>query len=143
MTSWVSIIDANVLVDGRPVGRASAFRAPKLRPRIGHQSLLGSAFSVEIRDGFEKLEAELNWSQLFPAFYGASAGILPVGIEVVGRSVEGLPARCLMTAYFSETTGERSRLAVHRSELYVDTERVHLYDVLGNTFVENGVSIAG
>ena len=153
------ITNANIYIDGTGLlGRAEEIEASQPRHRMVDHKALGMAGTAEFWAGVEKLEARIKWASLYPeALSVAAAPFASHSFQVrgnleqytsQGRSAE-LPVVYLMTGVFKdagalvfrqhENVDSTSTITVYHSELYVAGTQIHLYDVLANIYVVNGV----
>jgi uncharacterized protein len=153
------ITNANIYMDGTGLlGRAEEIEVAQPRHRMVDHKALGMAGTAEFWAGVEKLEAKIKWASLYPeALTAAASPFASHSFQVrgsleqytsQGRSAE-LPVVYLMTAIFKdagafrfrqhENVDSSSSLTVYHSELYVAGSQIHLYDVLANIYMVNGV----
>jgi uncharacterized protein len=153
------ITNANIYMDGTGLlGRAEEVEVAQPRHRMVDHKGLGMAGTAEFWAGVDKLEAKIKWASLYPeALTAAASPFTSHSFQVrgsleqytsQGRSAE-LPVVYLMTAIFKdagafrfrqhENVDSTSSLTVYHSELYVAGTQIHLYDVLANIYVVNGV----
>ncbi|MBF6559134.1 MAG: phage major tail tube protein [Candidatus Binataceae bacterium] len=153
------ITNANIYMDGAGLlGRAEEVEVAQPRHRMVDHKGLGMAGTAEFWAGVDKLEAKIKWASLYPeALTAAASPFTSHSFQVrgsleqytsQGRSAE-LPVVYLMTAVFKdagafrfrqhENVDSTSSLTVYHSELYVAGTQIHLYDVLANIYVVNGV----
>ena len=124
---------------------------------VDHKAL-GMAGTAEFWAGVDKLESKIKWASLYPeALNAVSSPFISHLFQVrgsleqytsQGRTAE-LPVIYLMTGIFKdagsftfrqhENVDTTSTVAVYHSELYVAGVQIHLYDVLANIYVVNGV----
>ena len=153
------ITNANIYMDGTGLlGRAEEIEVAQPRHRMVDHKALGMAGTAEFWAGVDKLEAKIKWASLYSEALSAAASPFTSHSFQVrgsleqytsqGRSAE-LPVIYLMTAVFKDAGGFKFRqhenvdsvstLAVYHSELYVAGSQIHLYDVLANIYVVNGI----
>jgi Bacteriophage tail tube protein len=153
------ITNANIYMDGMGLlGRAEEVEVAQPRHRMVDHKGLGMAGTAEFWAGVDKLEAKIKWASLYAeALTAAASPFTSHSFQVrgsleqytsQGRSAE-LPVVYLMTAIFKdagafrfkqhENVDSTSSLTVYHSELYVAGAQIHLYDVLANIYVVNGV----
>ena len=153
------ITNANVYIDGIGLlGRAEEIEVAKPKHKMVEHKGLGMAGSAEFWAGVDKLEAKIKWASLYPEVLSAAGSpFVSHSFQVrgsldqytsQGRSAQ-LPVVYLMTAVFKdagaftfkqhENVDSTSTLTVYHSELYVAGTQMHLYDVLANINVVNGV----
>jgi len=153
------ITNANLYIDGAGLlGRAEEIELTQPRHRMVDHKALGMAGTAEFWAGVDKLEAKIKWASLYPeALSVAAAPFTSHSFQVrgsleqytsQGRSAE-LPVVYLMTGVFKDAGGlafrqhenvdSTSTITVYHSELYVAGTQIHLYDVLANIYVVNGV----
>ncbi|MGH7986948.1 MAG: phage major tail tube protein [Candidatus Binataceae bacterium] len=153
------ITNANIYMDGLGLlGRAEEIEIAQPKHRMVDHKGLGMAGVAEFWAGVEKLEARIKWASLYPEALGAAANpFISHSFQVrgsleqytsQGRSAE-LPVVYLMTGIFKdagalafrqqENVDTTSAITVYHSELYIAGNQIHLYDVLANIYVVNGV----
>jgi Bacteriophage tail tube protein len=153
------ITNANIYIDGAGLlGRAEEIQVAQPKHVMVDHKGLGMAGVAEFWAGVDKLEAKIKWASLYPEALAAvgspfQSHMLQVrgNIEQYtsqGRSAE-LPVVYLMTGVFKdagafnfkqhENVDTTSVIAVYHSELYVAGAQIHLYDVMANIYVVNGV----
>lgn len=153
------ITNANVYMDGIGLlGRADAVEIAQPRHKMIDHKALGMAGTAEFWGGVDKLEAKIKWASLYPEALGAaSSPFVSHSFQVrssleqytsQGRTAE-LPVVYLMTGIFKEAGAitfrqhenveTTSTIAVYHSELYIAGAQIHLYDVMANIYVVNGV----
>ena len=153
------ITNANIYMDGTGLlGRAEEVEVAQPHHRMVDHKGLGMAGTAEFWAGVDKLEAKIKWASLYPeALTAAASPFTSHSFQVrgsleqytsQGRNAE-LPVVYLMTAVFKdagafrfrqhENVDSTSSLTVYHSELYVAGVQIHLYDVLANIYVVNGV----
>lgn len=153
------ITNANIYMDGVGLlGRAEEIEVAQPKHRMADHKGLGMAGTAEFWAGVDKLEAKIKWASLYPeALTAASSPFVAHSFQVrgnleqytsQGRSAE-LPVVYLMTGVFKdagafifrqhENVESTSTVTVYHSELYVAGAQIHLYDVLANIYVVNGV----
>jgi len=153
------LTNANIYMDGIGLlGRAEEIDVAQPRHRMVEHKALGMVGTAEFWAGVEKLEARIKWSSLYPeALIAASSPFTSHSFQVrgdleqytsQGRSAQ-LPVVYLMTAVFKDAgaflfrqhdnVSTTSALSVYHSELYVGGAQIHLYDVLANIYIVNGV----
>ncbi|MGH7931571.1 MAG: phage major tail tube protein [Candidatus Binataceae bacterium] len=153
------ITNANIYMDGIGLlGRAEEIEVAQPKHRMIDHKGLGMAGTAEFWAGVEKLEARIKWASLYPEALSAVASpFVSHSFQVrgnleqytsQGRSAE-LPVVYLMTGVFKdagaftfrpqENVDSTSAITVYHSELYIAGAQIHLYDVLANIYVVNGV----
>jgi len=153
------ITNANIYMDGTGLlGRAEEIEIAQPRHRMADHKALGMAGTTEFWAGVDKLEAKIKWASLYPEALSAAASPFISHLFQVrgsleqytsqGRSGE-LPVIYLMTGVFKdagsftfrqhENVDSTSTITVYHSELYVAGKQIHLYDVLANIYVVDGV----
>lgn len=153
------ITNANIYMDGTGLlGRAEEIQVAQPHHRMVDHKALGMAGVAEFWAGVEKLEARIKWASLYPEVLAAAASpFVSHSFQVrgsleqytsQGRTAE-LPVVYLMTGVFKDAGGftfrqhenvdSASVVTVYHSELYVSGTQIHLYDVLANIYVVNGV----
>lgn len=153
------ITNANIYIDGTGLlGRAEDIEIAQPHHLMVDHKGLGMAGTAEFWAGVEKLESRIRWASLYPEVLSAAGSpFVSHSFQVrgnleqytsQGRSAE-LPVVYLMTGVFKDPGGFRFRLhenvdtastiTVYHSELYIAGAQIHLYDVLANIFVVNGV----
>jgi len=140
------------------LGRAEEIQVAQPHHRMVDHKALGMAGTAEFWAGVEKLEAKIKWASLYPEVLSAAGSPFVSHFFQVrgsldqytsqGRSAQ-LPAVYLVTGIFKdagaftfkqhENVDSTSTLTVYHTELYVAGEQMHLYDVLANIYVVNGV----
>jgi hypothetical protein len=153
------LTNSNIYMDGIGLlGRAEEIEVAQPRHRMVEHKALGMVGTAEFWAGVDKLEARIKWASLYPeALAAASSPFTSHSFQVrsnleqytsQGRSAE-LPVVYLMTAVFKDAgaflfrqhdnVSTTSTLSVYHSELYVGGSQIHLYDVLANIYMVNGV----
>ena len=153
------ITNANIYMDGIGLlGRAEEIEVAQPRQKMIDHKALGMVGTAEFWAGVEKLEAKIKWASLYPeALAAAGSPFVSHSFQVrgslaqytsQGRSGE-LPVIYLMTGVFKdagafvfkqhENVDTTSVISVYHSELYIGGSQIHLYDVLANIYVVNGV----
>jgi P2 family phage contractile tail tube protein len=153
------ITNANIYMDGVGLlGRAEAIQVAQPHHRMVDHKGLGMAGTAEFWAGVEKLEAKIKWASLYAeALTAVGSPFLSHSFQVrgsveqytsQGRNAE-LPVVYLMTGIFKDAGGfffrqhenvdTTSVIAVYHSELYLGGAQIHLYDVLANIYIVNGV----
>ncbi len=153
------LTNANIYIDGIGLlGRAEAIEVAQPRHRMVEHKGLGLAGTAEFWAGVDKLEAKIKWASLYTeALTAAGSPFTAHAFQVRGNidqySSQGLTAQLpvvyLMTGVFKDAGGfvfkqhenvdTTSIITVYHSELYVNGTQIHLYDVLANIYVVNGV----
>jgi P2 family phage contractile tail tube protein len=153
------ITNANIYIDGLGLlGRAEEIEVAQPRHLMVDHKGLGMAGVAEFWAGVAKLEARIKWASLYPEALSAAVNPFQAHSFQVrgsleqytsqGRSGE-LPVVYLMTGVFKDAGGflfrhhenvdTTSLITVYHSELYIGGSQIHLYDVLANIYVVNGV----
>lgn len=153
------LTNANIYLDGLGLlGRADEIQIAQPRHKMVEHKALGMAGTAEFWAGVDKLEARIKWASLYQeALSAVSSPFTSHSFQVrgsleqytsQGRSAE-LPVVYLMTGIFKDAGGllfrqhenveTTSTIAVYHSELYVSGTQIHLYDVMANIYVVNGV----
>ncbi len=153
------ITNANIYMDGVGLlGRAEEIQVAQPHHRMADHKALGMAGTAEFWAGVEKLEAKIKWSSLYPEVLVAVGSPFSSHSFQVrgsldqytsqGRSAE-LPVVYLMTGIFKdagaftfkqhENVDTTSTITVYHSELFIAGAQIHLYDVLANIYVVNGI----
>ena len=153
------ITNANIYMDGVGLlGRAEEIQVAQPHHRMVDHKALGMAGTAEFWAGVEKLEAKIKWASLYTEVLVASASpFVSHSFQVrgslaqytsQGRHAE-LPVVYLMTGVFKdagsftfkqhENVDTTSTITVYHSELFVAGAQIHLYDVMANIYVVNGV----
>ena len=153
------ITNANIYMDGTGLlGRAEEIEVAQPRHKMVDHKALGMAGTAEFCAGVDKLESRIKWASLYPeALAAAASPFISHSFQVrgnleqytsQGRTAE-LPVVYLMTGVFKDAGGlvfrhqenvaTTSLISVYHSELYVAGTQIHLYDVLANIYVVNGV----
>lgn len=153
------LTNANIYIDGIGLlGRAEEIEVAQPRHKMVEHKALGMAGSAEFWAGVDKLEAKIKWASLYPeVLYAADSPFTSHSFQVrgsldqytsQGRTAQ-LPFVYLMTAVFKdagslalrqhENVNTTSALSVYHSELYIGGAQIHLYDVLANIYVVNGI----
>ena len=153
------ITNANIYIDGTSLlGRAEEIQVAQPKHLMVDHKGLGMAGTAEFWAGVDKLEARIKWASLYPEVLSAAASpFVSHSFQVrgnleqytsQGRSAE-LPVVYLMTGVFKdagaflfrpqENVYSSSLITVYHSELYIAGSQIHLYDVLANIYVVNGI----
>jgi P2 family phage contractile tail tube protein len=153
------LTNANIYIDGVGLlGRAEEIEVAQPRHKMVDHKALGMAGTAEFWAGVDKLEAKIKWASLYTEALTVSSS--PFGTHSFqvrgsldqytsqGRNAQ-IPVVYLMTGVFKDAGGlvfrqhenvsATSVIAVYHSELYVGGTQIHLYDVLANIFVVNGI----
>jgi uncharacterized protein len=153
------ITNANIYIDGVGLlGRAEEIEVAQPRQRMVDHKALGMAGTAEFWAGVDKLEAKIKWASLYQeALAIVASPFNSHSFQVMGSieqyTSQGLTAQLplvyLMTGVFKEAgnftfrqhenVDTTSVVTVYHSELYVSGTQIHLYDVLANIYVVNGV----
>src|SRR5579883_2888351 len=153
------LTNANIYLDGIGLlGRAEEIEVAQPRQKMVEHRALGMAGTAEFWAGVDKLEARIKWASLYPEVLNAVASPFTAHSFQVRGSIDQytsqgrtaqLPVIYLMTGVFKDAGGfafkqhenvdTTSSIAVYHSELYVNGTQIHLYDVLANIYVVNGV----
>jgi hypothetical protein len=140
------------------LGRAEEIEVAQPKHRMVDHKGLGMAGTAEFWAGVDKLEAKIKWASLYQEALSAVASPFVSHLFQVRGSIEQytsqgltaeLPLVYLMTGVFKEAGSFTFRqhenvdgtsvVTVYHSELYVAATQIHLYDVLANIYVVNGV----
>jgi uncharacterized protein len=153
------ITNANIYMDGIGLlGRAEEIQVAQPHHRMADHKALGMAGTAEFWAGVEKLEAKIKWASLYPeVLVAAGSPFVSHSFQVrgsldqytsQGRSAQ-LPVVYLMTGVFKdagaftfkqhENVNTTSTITAYHTELYIAGNQIHLYDVLANIYVVNGV----
>ncbi len=153
------LTNTNIYIDGIGLlGRAEEIEVAQPRHKMVEHKALGMAGSAEFWAGVDKLEAKIKWASIYSEVLNlASSPFTSHSFQVrgsldqytsQGRTAQ-LPVVYLMTGVFKDAGGlifrhhanveTTSTIAVYHSELYVGGSQIHLYDVMANIFVVNGV----
>ncbi len=153
------ITNANIYIDGVGLlGRAEELEVAQPRHRMVDHKGLGMAGTAEFWAGVDKLEAKIKWASLYSEALIAVGSPFQAHMFQVrssleqytsqGRSAE-LPVVYLMTGVFKdagafnfkqhENVDTTSVITVYHSELYIAGTQIHLYDVMANIYIVNGV----
>jgi uncharacterized protein len=153
------ITNANIYMDGIGLlGRAEEIQVAQPHHRMADHKALGMAGTAEFWAGVEKLEAKIKWASLYPeVLVAAGSPFVSHSFQVrgsldqytsMGRTAE-LPVVYLMTGVFKdagaftfkqrENVDTTSSITVYHSELFIAGSQIHLYDVLANIYVVNGI----
>lgn len=153
------ITNANIYIDGVGLlGRAEEIEVAQPKQKMVDHKGLGMAGTAEFWAGVDKLESKIKWASLYPEVLSiADSPFVSHSFQVrgsleqytsQGRSAE-LPVVYLMTGIFKdpgaisfqhhEGVATTSTITVYHSELYIAGSQIHLYDVLANIYVVNGV----
>jgi P2 family phage contractile tail tube protein len=153
------ITNANIYMDGLGLlGRAEEIQVAQPHHRMADHKALGMAGTAEFWAGVEKLEARIKWASLYPeVLVAAGSPFVSHSFQVrgsldqytsQGRSAQ-LPVVYLMTGVFKdagaftfkqhENVNTTSTITAYHTELYIAGTQIHLYDVLANIYVVNGV----
>ena len=153
------LTNANIYIDGIGLlGRAEEIDVAQPRHKMVEHKALGMAGTAEFWAGVDKLEARIKWASLYSeALRITNSPFSSHSFQVrgsldqytsQGRSAQ-LPVVYLMTGVFKdagsfsfrhhENVSTTSTVSVYHSELYVAGSQIHLYDVLANIYVVNGV----
>jgi uncharacterized protein len=153
------ITNANIYIDGVGLlGRAEEIEVAQPRQRMVDHKGLGMAGTAEFWAGVDKLEAKIKWASLYEeALTVVASPFNAHSFQVMGDieqyTSQGLTAELplvyLMTGVFKEAgnftfrqhenVDTTSVISVYHSELYISGTQIHLYDVLANIYVVNGV----
>jgi hypothetical protein len=153
------VTNANIYIDGIGLlGRAEEIEVAQPKHRMVDHKGLGMAGTAEFWAGVDKLEAKIKWASLYQEALSAVASpFISHSFQVRGSIeqytsqglVAELPLVYLMTGVFKEAGNFTFRqhenvdsisvITVYHSELYVGATQIHLYDVLANIYVVNGV----
>jgi P2 family phage contractile tail tube protein len=153
------LTNANIYLDGVGLlGRAEEIEVAQPRQRMVEHKALGMAGIAEFWAGVDKLEAKIKWASLYPEALTAVASPFTSHAFQVRGSIDQytsqgrtaqLPVVYLMTGVFKDAgafafkqhqnVDTTSLISVYHSELYVNGAQIHLYDVLANIYVVNGV----
>jgi len=153
------ITNANIYIDGVGLlGRAEEIEVAQPRQRMVDHKALGMAGTAEFWAGVDKLEAKIKWASLYQeALSVVATPFTAHSFQVMGDieqyTSQGLTAELplvyLMTGVFKEAgnftfrqhenVDTTSVVSVYHSELYISGTQIHLYDVLANIYVVNGV----
>jgi uncharacterized protein len=140
------------------LGRAEEIQVAQPHHRMVDHKALGMAGTAEFWAGVEKLEAKIKWASLYPeVLIAAGSPFASHSFQVrgsldqytsMGRTAE-LPVVYLMTGVFKdagaftfkqhENVDTTSSITVYHSELFIAGSQIHLYDVLANIYVVNGI----
>ncbi|HLW69376.1 MAG TPA: phage major tail tube protein [Candidatus Binataceae bacterium] len=153
------LTNANIYMDGVGLlGRAEEIALGQPRHKMVDHKALGMAGMAEFWAGVDKLESRIKWASLYPEVLTAADSPFTSHLFQVrgsleqytsqGRTAE-LPVVYLMTGVFKDAGGllfrahenldVSSTISVYHSELYIAGSQIHLYDVLANIYVVNGV----
>jgi uncharacterized protein len=153
------ITNANIYMDGIGLlGRAEEIQVAQPHHKMADHKALGMAGTAEFWAGVEKLEAKIKWASLYPeVLVAAGSPFVSHSFQVrgsldqytsMGRTAE-LPVVYLMTGVFKdagaftfkqhENVDTTSSITVYHSELFIAGSQIHLYDVLANIYVVNGI----
>ena len=153
------LTNANIYIDGIGLlGRAEEIEVAQPRHKMVEHKALGMAGTAEFWAGVDKLEAKIKWASLYSEVLNlADSPFTSHSFQVRGSldqyTSQGrtgqLPVVYLMTGVFRdpgsftfkrhENVDTTSTVTVYHSELYVGRSQIHLYDVLANIYVVNGV----
>lgn len=153
------LTNANIYLDGIGLlGRAEEIEVAQPRQKMVEHKALGMAGTAEFWAGVDKLEAKIKWASLYPEVLSAVATPFTSHSFQVRGSIDQytsqgrtaqLPVIYLMTGVFKDAGGfvfrqhqnvdTSSTVTVYHSELYVNGAQIHLYDVLANIYVVDGV----
>jgi P2 family phage contractile tail tube protein len=153
------LTNANIYMDGTGLlGRAEEIIVAQPKHRMVEHKALGMAGVAEFWAGVDKLEAKIKWASLYSEVLNAANSPFTAHSFQVrgsldqytsqGRTAQ-LPVVYLMTGVFKdagsftfrqhENVDTTSIITVYHSELYIAGSQIHLYDVLSNIYVVNGV----
>ena len=153
------ITNANIYIDGIGLlGRAEEIEVAQPKQKMVDHKALGIAGTAEFWAGVDKLEARIKWASLYQEALSVVASPFAAHSFQVRGSIQQytsqgltaeLPLVYLMTGVFKdagsftfrqhENVDSVSAITVYHSELYVAGAQIHLYDVLANIYVVNGV----
>jgi P2 family phage contractile tail tube protein len=153
------LTNANVYVDGTGLlGRAEEIEVAQPRHRMAEHKALGMVGTAEFWAGVEKLESKIKWASLYQEVLSIAASpFTSHSFQVRGDleqytsqgRVSETPVVYLMTGVFKdagaflfrhhENVQSTSIVTVYHSELYIGGNQIHLYDVMANIFVVNGI----
>lgn|SRR6185437_3092776 len=153
------LTNANIYMDGTGLlGRAEEIQVAQPKHKMVEHKALGMAGTAEFWAGVDKLEAKIKWASLYPeVLYAADSPFSSHQFQVRGSldqyTSQGLTAQMpvvyLMTGVFKDAGGftlkqhenvdTTSAISVYHSELYIGGVQIHLYDVLANIYIVNGV----
>jgi P2 family phage contractile tail tube protein len=154
-----SLTNANIYIDGVGLlGRAEEIEIANPKHKMIDYKGLGMAGTAELWAGVEKLESKIKWSSFDADTLTFSASPFQThsfqargNLEQYtsqGRSAQ-LPVVYLMTGVFKdagaftfkqhENVDTTSSITVYHSELFIAGSQIHLYDVLANIYVVNGI----